>query len=235
MSETRHFGLTLLAAAQAQKHVTLNEALTRLDTLAAGLVESASTAVPPVAPGEGDVFIVPQGASTAWTAPEGALCAWLNGGWLSFAARPGQRVWVRDRVEALEHDGSGWYPAGSVAALDGHAAFRALTLDHDLADGPQTATAIPDKAVVFGVTGRVLAPVTGAALTGWRLGVPGGAGRYGSGYGLGAGSWASGVTGSPVAYYGATPLLVEGEGGPVTGGTIRLCVHCVLLTPPAMP
>lgn len=235
MTETRHFGLPLLAAAQAQKHITLNEALARLDGLASGLVESATTVAPPLAPLDGDAYIVPVGAEVAWAAEAGTLCLHLNGNWFRIAPRPGQRVWLRDRAVALENDGTDWYPAGAAPALEGHAALRSITIDHDLGKGNETATIIPDKAVVIGVTGRVIAPLTGTGLTGWALGTPGASARYGRGYGSALGSWAHGVTGAPMAYYGATPLLIEGEGGVIAAGTIRLSVHCHVLTPPAMP
>lgn len=234
MDETRHFALPLLAAGQAQKHVTVNEALARLDALAAGLAESATLGTPPPAPAEGDVYIVPEGGEAAWAVPAGTICIRSNGGWVHAAPRPGHRLWVRDNAAALEHDGAAWRPAGTAPALMGHSALHAITLDHDLAGGGVTALVIPDKAVVFGVTGRVLDAMTGPGLTGWRLGTPDASGRYGSGYGLVAGSWAQGVTGSPLAYYGDTALLIEGEGGTVTAGRLRLCIHALILTPPAM-
>ena len=47
MSETPRFAMPLLDAAQAQKHVTVNEALMRADMLAAACVESRHLADPP--------------------------------------------------------------------------------------------------------------------------------------------------------------------------------------------
>ncbi len=46
MSETYQFKLALLEAAQAQKHVTVNEAFARLDALAQLRVQSRSADVP---------------------------------------------------------------------------------------------------------------------------------------------------------------------------------------------
>ena len=53
MSETGQFGLPLIEAAQAQKHVTVNDALWRLDTLAQLRLLSISESVPPVSPADG--------------------------------------------------------------------------------------------------------------------------------------------------------------------------------------
>ena len=48
-NETMRLQLPLLQPAQAQKHVTVNEALMRLDGLTNAVLESASVAVPPEA------------------------------------------------------------------------------------------------------------------------------------------------------------------------------------------
>jgi len=54
MTDTPHLGLPTLAAAQAQKHVTHNEALHRLDALVMLAVADRDLAAPPAAPAEGD-------------------------------------------------------------------------------------------------------------------------------------------------------------------------------------
>ena len=48
MADTNRMGLPLLAPAQAQKHVTVNEAMVRLDGLTNLVLASVSTALPPV-------------------------------------------------------------------------------------------------------------------------------------------------------------------------------------------
>lgn len=226
MAETPVFRLPLLAAGQAQKHVTVNEALLRIDALAAGAVESASRSAPPADAAEGAVFVVPE--EGAWPAPAGHLCVRLNGGWIAVAPGEGWRTWVRDEAVERRFVGGAWRAAGGEA-------MRVLSVDQPL-DGAsvETAPVIPDKAIVVAVTGRVIEAISGTAV-GWRLGVPGAGGRYGSGYGLHAGSFAQGVTGSPLAYYAPTPLLVEAEGGGFSGGVVRLAVHFLAAEPPAMP
>lgn len=52
MSDTRNFAMPLLDAAQAQKHVTVNEAIVRADALAARQVQSRSESVPPATPAD---------------------------------------------------------------------------------------------------------------------------------------------------------------------------------------
>jgi len=90
----------------------------------------------------------------------------------------------------------------------------------------------PDRAVVFGATARVLTAITGTGVTGWRLGVSGATDRYGAGVGLAQGSSLNGVTGAPVGYFADTPLVIDAEGGDFAGGSVRLCLHYMILTPP---
>ena len=58
-------GLPYLAAGQLQKHVTLNEALARLDALTQTAVVSCTTAAQPASPAEGALYILPPGATGA--------------------------------------------------------------------------------------------------------------------------------------------------------------------------
>ena len=93
-----------------------------------------------------------------------------------------------------------------------------------------TSFVIPDRAIVFGVTGRVIEAVTGA--TSWSLGVAADSGRYGTGIGVGAGSTVIGPSG-PVTYWADTPLRLTAAGSDFTGGTLRLAIHYMMLTGPA--
>jgi len=54
MTETNQFQLPLVQASQAQKHVTVNEALARLDAAAQLRLESIVIAVPPVTATDGE-------------------------------------------------------------------------------------------------------------------------------------------------------------------------------------
>ncbi len=56
--ETPRSGLPLLAAAQAQKHVTHNEALLQLDALACARLLDRDLTTPPGSPADGDTYLV---------------------------------------------------------------------------------------------------------------------------------------------------------------------------------
>lgn len=234
MAETRRLALPLLDSAQAQKHVTVNTALTRLDALAAPAAISRARSEPPSSPDDGDVYIVAAGAGGDWAGRDGMIAFADNLGWSFIAPQEGRRLWVEDERLDVLFDGVGWVAALGASEAGAATMLHARVIDHTLAAGPVSTTVpvIPDKAVVLGVTARVVAPLTGAGLSTWRLGVAGAADRYGSGLGLGVNSYAHGVTGAPVAYYAPTPLTLEAEGGAFAAGVVRLCVHFFAMTPP---
>jgi hypothetical protein len=233
MADTARLGLPLLEAGQAQKHVTLNEALIRLDAFGASQALSRNLAAPPSAPAEGDLYIAPVGAAGDWAGLDNRLVAFANGGWIDAAPETGRRLWIADEGRAAIFDGIAW-SAGD-GAQGAVTESRVLTIDHAVAPGTAstTPTIIPDKAVVLGVTGRVLQALEGAGT--WRLGVAGAADRYGGGLSVAEGAYAHGVTGQPVAYFGDTALRLEAESGAFVGGVVRLAVHFLALTPPRWP
>jgi hypothetical protein len=234
MAETTKLGLPLVEGGQAQKHVTVNEALVRIDALAQPVVLTAGLASPPPEPHEGDLHVVGVGAVGEWAGRDGGFALWSNGGWDFAAPALGQRAWFAPEGRPAVFDGVSWVPGDGGIAYGAATALRIAAIDHEVEGAPTSTTTafIPDKAIVLGVTARVLVPLHGPGLTGWSLGVVADHSRYGSGYGLGAGSFAHGVTGAPQAYYGGAPLVLAGEGGPLAGGRVRLCVHYLDLTPP---
>ena len=81
MFDTRHLGLPLIAAGQAQKHVTHNEALALVDALLQLGIISRSLAVPPLSPEEGDRYLVAASAMGDWSGHEGELAFFIDGVW----------------------------------------------------------------------------------------------------------------------------------------------------------
>jgi Protein of unknown function (DUF2793) len=235
MARTAQLDLPLVMPAQAQKHVTVNEALARLDAVAQLRVVSSSVATPPVPAADGASYLVPPGASGDWQGQAGSIAVWCNGGWLFVAPKAGWRAWDESRQGHQMYDGQAWI-SDAVAVSSGGAAFlwKVIEFDHHLSPGASnlTAVAIPSHAQVVGVTGRVAAAISGSGLTGWRAGVGGSDNRYGSGLGLTQGSYLLGLSGAPVTYYADTPLLLSAEGGAFASGIIRLALHVVQIQPP---
>lgn len=116
MLTTDRLLLPLLAAGQAQKDVTHNEALLALDGLVALAAQSRSAAGPPPNPGPGDVQIVAAAAASAWGAAAGTIMQWLGTGWQPRAPVDGQLALVIDEAIMLVHAG-GWQALWPVAGL----------------------------------------------------------------------------------------------------------------------
>jgi hypothetical protein len=113
MSQTSPLlGLPYLEAAQAQKHVTHNEALRRLDAIVQLAVIDRDLAAPPPTPLEGDRYIVAAGASGAWAGRAGQVAAWQDGAWAFFAPAAGWLAWVADEGMLLAYVSGGWTAAG---------------------------------------------------------------------------------------------------------------------------
>jgi len=126
--QTARLGLPYLAAGQMQKHVTLNEALTRLDALIQTAVVSRTVSSQPAAPPDGALYILPAEAiGAAWTGlPQGALVRAEAGGWSVVEAPDGLVVLVADAGELVVRDGGAWVPLG--ARLDELQALTRLGL-----------------------------------------------------------------------------------------------------------
>ena len=110
MSNTSNLQLPYLAVGQAQKHVTLNQTLQRLDALVQLSVLSATTTVEPASPADGSVYIVPAGKSGAnWAAfANWSLGYYRDGAWEQIAPREGWLAYVRDADQIMAYAGSTW-------------------------------------------------------------------------------------------------------------------------------
>ena len=90
MSDTSpRLGLPFLLPAQAQKHVTHNEALERLDMVTQLTVVAFDADTPPAAPQPGQIWALGAAPSGAWAGQAGALAAWAGDSWHFIAPQPG--------------------------------------------------------------------------------------------------------------------------------------------------
>lgn len=233
MTETAQLGLPLVQPAQAQKHVPVNEAFARLDALTHLVVLTVGAATPPPS-AEGHVHHVGVGATGDWAGQDGTLAIFVNGGWAFVAPKVGWRAYRADLGEMAVYDGADWAAgAGSVSPNGAGFVHRSVEIDHAVSAGATSTVsgALPANSIVYGITGRVLATIGGAAT--FEIGVSGSSNRYGSGIGVTAGAWARGITGNPLAYYADTDVILTATGGAFDGsGSVRLAVHFAELTLP---
>lgn len=224
-----------MQAAQAQKHVTVNEALTRLDAVAQLRVRADDWEVPSANTSEGEAHIVGPIASNEWAGQSGNVAIYSNGGWVFITPMIGWRAWNEVLGAEVVFDGVEWVRYAEVFAAGGAASLhRVVEIDHTLAAGAVSVTSnvIPSHAQVIGVTARVVSAITGAGVSSWSLGVAGANDRYGSGLGLSQNSFAKGMSGAPVTYWADTALEITADAGSFSGGVVRLAVHLNELQPP---
>ncbi|MGE0604837.1 MAG: DUF2793 domain-containing protein [Xanthobacteraceae bacterium] len=107
MSETTNLGLPFLEAGQAQKHVTLNEALRILDT-AIHLSAVAISSLPPGSPEEGERHIVAPEATGAFASYDNAVATYQDAAWQFLVPRTGWRAWLEAEEILVVFDGEAW-------------------------------------------------------------------------------------------------------------------------------
>jgi len=108
MDETPNLRLPYIMAAQAQKHVTHNEAIRALDAILQLAVRDRDLANPPASPADGDRYIVADPAGGPWAGHEGKVAAFQDGAWMFYAPREGWIAWIADEDAAVAWDGSAW-------------------------------------------------------------------------------------------------------------------------------
>ncbi|WP_372840295.1 DUF2793 domain-containing protein [Phaeovulum sp.] len=236
MAETLRMAFPLLQAAQAQKHVTVNEALLRLDGLVNLVLVSRGVVTPPTSVSDGACYGVPAGAVNAWAGQAGKVAIGANGGWVFASPAAGWRAFIADEGRGALHDGTDWV-AGAVT-MSAHGAGLMLgvaEIDHTIAPGETSSTTvlIPSHAMVIGVSARVVSEITGT-MTSWQLGNAGAPDRFGAGLGLAAESWARGMLSQPMTFWAPEPLLLTATGGSFAGGKVRLAAHFMEISLPML-
>jgi uncharacterized protein DUF2793 len=235
MVETTQFKLPLVDASQAQKHVTVNEALARLDTAAQLRLVSTNVTAPPVTASDGVAYYVPTGAVNAWDGRIGEVAIFANGGWVFMTPKVGWRAWIEDIGLSGTFDGIGWRENVSAMTIGGASTnIKVVEFDHVITAGANNSTSvvIEDSMLVHGVTGRVLSDITGVGLNDWKVGIEGTPSKFASGIGLLAGTWFRGLTSKPQVYWGGEPIKLSATGGDFATGSVRLVIHGITLDPP---
>lgn len=108
--------LPLLAAAQAQKEMTHNEALVLADILIQAVVQSVAPASVPATPLVGQCWIVGGSPTGAWSGHSDAIAAWTSGGWRFAAAFEGMTVWSIADAAAVRRGPTAWVVGELTAA-----------------------------------------------------------------------------------------------------------------------
>jgi hypothetical protein len=246
MSNTSNLVLPYLAAGQAQKHVTLNESLRKLDAIIQLAVASATTTAEPPSPADGAVWILPAGKTgTRWSSfTAGRLAHYRDGAWVEIVPRQGWLAFVKDSGRLLGFNGAAWspfvaslteantFPAPQIFASPHNAALKLDIIEQELTLSGASVTssiAIPNGSICFGVSERVTEAITGASS--FKVGISGETAKFGDLLGLSLGSTNFGIIG-PTAFYADTPIVVTANGSTFSGGKVRLAIHVLRVAPP---
>ncbi|MDE1985924.1 MAG: DUF2793 domain-containing protein [Alphaproteobacteria bacterium] len=229
---TSNLALPYLAAAQAQKHVTVNEAFDLLDSVVQLAVESRALTAPPASPADGACYIPASGAGGAWTAWDFNLAVWRDGAWSKLVPKDGWKAWIKDeRLGVVFQDGV-WRDGIALTPHGGRITLRAKEEELTLA-GSYTETAdaafLPSRAIVLAVAARTTQQIAGAAS--YDVGIAGEQSKFGGSLGIAAGSVNIGVVG-PTATYANARVRVTANGGSFTAGKVRLIAYFLEITAP---
>lgn len=109
MSEnTTNLKLPFIMAAQAQKHVTHNEAIRALDALVQISVEDNDLTAPPLNPVEGASYLIAAPATGDWAGKENTIAAYQDGAWMYYEPNEGWIAWLKDENIQTVYDGTSW-------------------------------------------------------------------------------------------------------------------------------
>lgn len=105
-SRSLRHDLPYLFPGQAQKEGYVNEAFARIDSLLAIAVEGTADS-PPVAPADGECWLIGSAPTGAWAGRAGQLAALTNWNWIFFSPRDGMRVLNRATGQDMRF-AAGW-------------------------------------------------------------------------------------------------------------------------------
>lgn len=132
MSQSTNLRLPYLAANQAQKHVTVNEAFRFLDALVQLSIKSAALSAPPGSPADGSRYIVAAAPTGAWAGHATHVAAWQDGAWAFYAPGEGWGAWNEATGAPLVYKAGAWvslfggtFAGGSITELGINAATDA--------------------------------------------------------------------------------------------------------------
>jgi Protein of unknown function (DUF2793) len=232
MTDTPRLSLPVIEAAQAQKHVTHNEALVLLDALVQLAVESRALSAPPGSPANGACYIPAAAASGDWSGWDGQLALYSGGGWLKITPVPGLKACVRAERLTVTYEDDVWRDGVALTLGGGRVTLRAkeeeLTLSGAFVETAD-ASFIPDRAIVLGVASRTTEAITGA--TSYAVGTAANTTQFGDLLNIALDSTNVGVIG-PARFYADTPVRVTANGGNFSAGKVRLVVYFIEMSAP---
>ena len=98
--------LPYIQPAQAQKHVTHNQAIRQIDGLIHMSVASDALSTPPTEQVEGTCYLVPPTAQDGWQGWADHVAIWQDAAWMFLTPKTGWRLFVSDQKKLMVYHGS---------------------------------------------------------------------------------------------------------------------------------
>jgi hypothetical protein len=133
--ETTRHRLPLLSVTQAQKEITHNEALVRIDALLHPVVQDELSIPPVVTDADaGKCWLIGAAAAGEWVGNEGQIAIWIGGGWRFCAPAEGMHARILSQQADTVRSGGIWImpsqisnpTSGAVVDVEARAAIVSL-------------------------------------------------------------------------------------------------------------
>ncbi|MCF6292302.1 MAG: DUF2793 domain-containing protein [Robiginitomaculum sp.] len=108
MNKTPNLDLTYLVEAQAQKHVTVNQAIRSLDALVQLNVVERGLLTPPTTPVNGTSYLIGTAATEDWVNQDQNVASYQDGAWEFHTPKNGWIAWVLSEGILCVFNGSAW-------------------------------------------------------------------------------------------------------------------------------
>ncbi len=233
MSETTsNLSLPYILSAQAQKHVTHNEALKTLDAVVQLSVVSRSLKTPPAQPTDGERYIVGRGALDGWAGQDSNLAAYQDDVWTFYPAKAGWTAWIEEENQIVISNGSSWISPENTTPFGAFTRLQTVEEDFDLSGSHTTSNILfPSRAIIL--AGSVVVTETISGASAFDVGIDGESSKFGGNLGITAADTNIGVIG-PTAVYAPTPVILSAIGGDFSSGTVHLVLHYIACGPALM-
>jgi len=93
-STTPRLTLPLVQPGQAQKEMTVNEALARLDIAVQAAVAGTGVDTPPALPSPGACWLIGSAPTGVWAGHAHEVAGWTSSGWIFVPPREGMQLWL---------------------------------------------------------------------------------------------------------------------------------------------
>jgi hypothetical protein len=77
-------------------------------------VKDRDLATPPVSPVDGERYLIPAGATGAWSGRTGQIAVRIGGAWEFYAPRVGWLCFTEDEAVLSVHKAAGWSPGVAI-------------------------------------------------------------------------------------------------------------------------